>query len=122
MLEERWQFKKDARPRKGRRFAASWGRTDCWPKITSKDIEILKQTLRKQNLKPPTINRYLAALKTALLMGLRKWQALTILPYIEMLPESPPRLKVYTDEEEAIIIEELNRLSYHDLADLFVHP
>lgn len=59
-----------------------------------------------QRIDPATINRDLAVLRHMLRLAVRKWRWLDREPYIEMLPENPPRDIELTEAEEARLVPE----------------
>lgn len=81
--------------------------------ITPGDIEQVKATWIVDGLKPGTVNRRLAMLKTLLGKAVRD-ELLARNPLgqkrVKLLRESPPRERILTHEEEAAVIAELPRL------------
>lgn len=80
--------------------------------VVARRAEYLKNPCRKhkagqrcskcdQCIDPATVNRDLAVLRHMLKLAVRKWRWLDREPYIEMLPENPPRDLEVTEAEEA---------------------
>ncbi len=86
--------------------------------ITNDDIVTLIEELREQDLTNGTVNRYLAHLRTALNLCLKKWGSIGKLPYIKLLPESKGRMRVISIEEERMIIKVSKEQGFPDMADL----
>lgn len=85
--------------------------------VAARRTEYLKKPCRKhkagkrcskcdQRIDPATVNRDLAVLRHMLKLAVRKWRWLDREPYIEMLPENPPRdLELTEAEEERFLAE-----------------
>jgi integrase len=70
------------------------------------EIAIAKMAsyLSNKGLKQASINRYRAYIRRVLNVAHKKWRALDRVPYIQNTKEVPKRFKVYTTEEEKLIL------------------
>lgn len=52
--------------------------------IQARDISRVQSELKKKGLTDPTVNRYIAALRTVLNLACKKWEVINRVPHIEM--------------------------------------
>jgi integrase len=88
--------------------------------ITSNDITRLIDKLKKKKRKNSTVNRHLSLLRTVLNLCLKKWGAISKLPYIEFLEEPVGRLRMVTQKEEEQILTLLRLQGYTEMVDLVI--
>jgi integrase len=89
--------------------------------IEERHIRYLVAVLSANGKSAGTINRYMASLKTILNMAHREWRALDRMPAFRMMREPAGRIRIFSQEEEATILNLLSvskRPRAMDVADL----
>lgn len=87
--------------------------------VRGEDILSYVGSLKENGLKPPTINRYLSALKKVLETGREAWGVPEVMPKFKSLPENQPRMYVLSEELESQIKSTFTEHETH-LKGLFV--
>lgn len=82
--------------------------------VNEAQIAKMVDSLEKKKLSQSSINRYRAYLRRVLNLAQKKWLVLGRVPYIRNTKEVPKRFKVYTPDEEKLILSMPN----HELVDL----
>lgn len=79
-------------------------------------ISKMVEFLSRKGLQQSSINRYRAYLRRVLNLANKKWRELDRVPYIKNTRETAKRFKVYTPEEEKLILSMEN----HEFVDLAI--
>lgn len=86
--------------------------------LKTTDIDKLKDKLWDRGLKPATVNRKLAALRTMMRMGHQRGIVKT-LPHFSMEREPEHRMRVLSDDEVAAVINQMGE-PYNDMVSVLV--
>lgn len=89
-------------------------------KLNNDDITALINKLKDEGLEDSTVNRYSTYLRTVLNLCLKKWGAISKLPYIKLLQEPEGRLRIVSNEEEAKLVRQFKLQGYPDMVDLLI--
>lgn len=108
---EKWLFETDhKRDHRGDKFKLRWI-AEHWNDKPVKDItreEINKLAeLRKQSVKPSTVNRYLALIRSILRRCAFEWMWIQKPPYIRLMREPSRRVRWLKPEQAKILLSEL---------------
>lgn len=77
---------------------------DINPKTKSRPKSSWPKGQQPRYRKPATINRYLAAMKTLLMMAHKRWDAIKKVPFIDITPEPFGRLRTFSQDEESQLL------------------
>lgn len=90
--------------------------------ITSRTLSNIKyHIIHERGLSPSTANRYLAAMTGLLRHAAEEWEVLESVPHVKRPSEAgTERVRIVEWDEEAKILEALDKLGDHDFRDLFI--
>ena len=120
---DRWAATRDAEQvyARAKAVAAGIGENVLLSRVDAAAISAFIGKLRAGGLKPATLNRYRATIKTLLNVAFKEWGAIPAIPYVKMDRERNGRIRILTAEEEAKLLSTLRsskRLWAQDVADL----
>jgi len=124
IYEERWMQSKDGENayKRAYRVLDIIGNLPL-AEINGEQVAKLAKTLRKKGMKPGTINRHFASLKTIMRTALREWEVIQRVPHFRMEKEAKGRIRVITPGElDAVVqyFENRNIPEFGDLAQVLI--